>query len=483
MNVHYDALPPQFRFLRSRAKFAGLFGGIGSGKSHVGCFWAMTKALRNPHCLGLIGANSYRQLKDSTLRTFEETLKRYGVGYRFRASEMDFRLGNGATILCRSMENVDLFRGTELGWFYLDELRETRVEAWQVVKGRLRSDRVDRREGRVTSSPNGFDWIYREFVRKPADPATADAYRNHEAFFARTADNHHLPPDYLAALAASYDPLLAEQELDGRFVNTTAGRIYAAFDRRIHVSAEAELDPSLPILWALDFNVTPMTAVIAQMEGRGEGYGGASLRVVDEIWLENAGTAIMCEAMEHWLAERGTSRAPIALATPPGTIPPGGFHTSGRVRAGGPSRRTASLREDRGSARPLDRRSSPLAAPLLVFGDAAGAARSTSGRSDYAIIRAFFPQAAIRVGASNPPRRDRYNAVNLALRDTRGRVRLRVHPRCGHLIDDLEQLVYQPGTSMPDTADPLRGHIADALGYLVAKMMPAGRALLGVGRW
>jgi len=447
MYLHYDALPPQFRFLRSTAHFAGLFGGIGSGKSHVGCFWAMMKALKNPHCLGLIGANSYRQLKDSTLRTFEETLERYGIGYRFRASEMDFRLDNGATILCRSMENVDLFRGTELGWFYLDELRETRLEAWQVVKGRLRSQQVDRREGRVTSSPNGFDWIYREFVRKPADPATAYAYRTHEAFFARTADNHHLPPDYLAALAASYDPLLAEQELDGRFVNTTAGRVYAAFDRRLHVSAEAELDPSLPILWALDFNVTPMTAVIVQL-------GDQGLRVIDEIWLENAGTVMMCEAMGDWLADRATSREPRAASWTMG--PPG---------------------------LALAARSSQLGAPLLVFGDAAGAARSTSGRSDYAIIRAFFPHAAIRVGASNPPRRDRYNAVNLALRDTRGRVRLRVHPRCRHLIDDLEQLVYQPATSMPDTADPLRGHIADALGYLVAKVLPAGRATLGVGRW
>jgi len=454
MDLYYDALPPQFRFLRSRAQFAGLFGGIGSGKSHVGCFWAMTKALRNPHCLGLIGANSYRQLKDSTLRTFEETLKRYGIGYRFRASEMDFRLDNGATILCRSMENVDLFRGTELGWFYLDELRETSFEAWQVVKGRLRSRLADRREGRVTSSPNGFDWIYREFVRKPADPATAAAYANHEAFFARTADNHHLPPDYLAALAASYDPLLAEQELEGRFVNVTAGRIYAAFDRRLHVSADAELDPALPILWALDFNVTPMTAVIAQL-------GEQGLRVVDEIWLENAGTVMMCEAFAQWLAERVECR--------------GSRGECRGSRGEWPGSRAF-------SSPPLEPRTSPLV-PLLVFGDAAGAARSTSGRSDYAIIRAFFPHAAIRVGASNPPRRDRYNAVNLALRDARGRIRLRVHPRCRHLIDDLEQLVYQPGTSMPDTADPLRGHIADALGYLVAKMMPAGRPLLGVGRW
>jgi hypothetical protein len=119
----------------------------------------------------------------------------------------------------------------------------------------------------------------------------------------------------------------------------------------------------------------------------------------------------------------------------------------------------------------------------MVYGDAAGGSRSTSGHSDYAIVREWFPGAALRVPASNPARRDRYNAVNAALCNARGEVRLRVHPRCRHLIDDLERVTYQPGTNEPDHADPLLGHIADALGYLVAREMPAGRALLAVGRW
>jgi len=470
-DLHYEALPQQYWFLRSRAKFAGLFGGIGSGKSHVGCFWALTKALRNPHCLGLIGANSYRQLKDATLRTFEMLLNAYGIGYTFnRSTDMVFRLENGAQILCRSLDSYDLLRGVELGWFYLDELRDTRLEAWQVVKGRLRSQQVDRLEGRVTSSPNGFDWIYEEFVAKPRDPATADAYANHAAYFARTAENKHLPPDYVAALVASYDPRLARQELDGQFLNIAAGRIYHAFDRRVHVTDEAEFVPGEPLLWALDFNVTPMTAVIAQLEPL-EGphvvppSGGSpqdrvnaglqtGLRVVDELWLTNANTLAMCEAFGEWLAERAARCEPRATSAAAGPLSP-----------------------------ELEARSSTLAAALRVYGDAAGSARSTSGRSDYAIIRQAFPHASLCVGAANPPRRDRYNAVNLALRDARGQVRLRIHPRCRHLVEDLERVVYQPGTNLPDTGDPLRGHIADALGYLVAKVMPAGRPTLSVGRW
>lgn len=439
--LYFNALPAQGRFLASRAQFAGLFGGIGSGKSTAGCFWALVKALRNPRCLGLVAANSYRQLHDATRRTFETLLRRYGVPYRFHAGDLAFRLGNGAEVLCRSLENYDLLRGVELGWFYLDELRDTRFEAWCVVKGRLRSPNVDAREGRVTSSPNGFNWMHDEFVRKPSDPATAAEYANHEAIFARTADNHHLPGDYVEALRASYDPRLAAQELDGRFVNTTAGRLYHAFERAAHVSPEAEFAPGQPLLWALDFNVTPMTAVIAQMDAGdgadgGDGARPSGLRVVDEIWLTNAGTQAMCEAFAQWL-ERSAAR-------------------------GG-----------EGPGQP----------PLFVYGDAAGHARSTAGRSDYAIIRECFPWARLCVGVANPARRDRYNAVNAALRNARGEVRLRIHPRCRHLIEDLEQAAYQPDTGLPDTANPLRGHLSDALGYLVARLLPAGSAGVRVGQW
>jgi hypothetical protein len=427
MDIHYHALPAQAAFLGSAAKFAGLFGGIGSGKSHVGCFWSLLKALRNPRCMGLIGANSYRQLKDATLRTFLGLLDEAGLDYTFRSTDMKVLLANGAVVLCRSMDQHDFLRGIELGWFYLDELRDTRFEAWQMIKGRLRASESDALEGRVTSSPNGFDWIHEEFVRKPADPATADDYAGHAAFFARTEENWHLPEGYVAALRHSYDPLLAAQELGGQFINIAQGRIYHAFDRAAHADESAEFVPGEPVCWSLDFNVHPMTAVIAQRERGG-------LRVTDELWLAHSNTAAMCRAFADWLDERGAASADDAPR-------------------------------------------------LQIYGDATGTRRSTAGPSDYAIIREHFPNAEFCVPRANPPRRDRYNAVNAALRDAAGRARLRVHPRCRRLIEDLERHTYQVGTSEPDLTDPLRGHISDALGYLVARVLPAGRPTVRVGRW
>ena len=52
---------------------------------------------------------------------------------------------------------------------------------------------------------------------------------------ANTLDNlKHLGQDYYDTLRGQFDSKLAEQELDGAFVNLTSGKVYYAFDRNIH---------------------------------------------------------------------------------------------------------------------------------------------------------------------------------------------------------------------------------------------------------
>lgn len=71
-------------------------------------------------------------------------------------------------------------------------------------------------------------------------------------------------------------------------------------------------------------------------------------------------------------------------------------------------------------------------------------------------------------GLSNPPVRDRINAVNGNLNAASGDVRILISPRCRELIRDLEQVVYKEGTGQIDkTTDAMRTHLSDALGYLV----------------
>ena len=94
----------------------------------------------------------------------------------------------------------------------------------------------------------------------------------------------------------------------------------------------------------------------------------------------------------------------------------------------------------------------------------------TSGANDYEMIRRTLRQrstatAVFKVPAANPRVGDRLAAVNAALCNAGGAVRIYVDPRCRALIEDLEKCQLVNGEL--DKRDPKRTHISDALGYLV----------------
>ena len=62
--------PKQDDFFRCQDRFAAFVGGIGSGKTFVGCVWAMVKA--QPGTLGLVIAPTYPMLRDVSWRTMLE---------------------------------------------------------------------------------------------------------------------------------------------------------------------------------------------------------------------------------------------------------------------------------------------------------------------------------------------------------------------------------------------------------------------------
>jgi hypothetical protein len=112
------------------------------------------------------------------------------------------------------------------------------------------------------------------------------------------------------------------------------------------------------------------------------------------------------------------------------------------------------------------------AAGVVVFGDASGAHMQTSGFSDYGVIRDFFRRRAARVSYrvpnSNPPVKDRVNAVNAKLKNVLNAAQLFVNPRCRELIADFEQVCYfEDSMQIDKNKDRLRTHTSDALGYLV----------------
>ena len=73
-------------------------------------------------------------------------------------------------------------------------------------------------------------------------------------------------PDFYERLKSSYDEKFYRQEVLGEYLSAHSGLVYRDFQRHEHV-VDVVADPNRPLLWALDFNVDPMSSIVAQMHG------------------------------------------------------------------------------------------------------------------------------------------------------------------------------------------------------------------------
>ena len=361
----------------------------------------------NPGRTGLLGSATYPMLRDSTLTSFLEVLHENSIPYELNKSDNVLLMKDtGSRILLRAVDEFERLRGTNLAWFGLDELTYTLEGAWLRLEGRLRDPKAKRHCGFAVWTPKGFDWVYRRFVQSPSN-----AY---ETILAKPFENRFVleqVPDFYERLKSSYDETFFRQEVLGDYLNQQGGSVYNSFHREANVDA-LELDETLPVLWALDFNVDPMCSVVLQISKQGE------VRVLDEIVLRGATTRMACEAFE--------------------------------ARYGVPKM------------------------GVVIYGDASGSAMQTTGLSDYDIIREFFAskrgKVRLNVPLSNPPVRERVALVNSKLRNAKEEIQLYVHPRCKELIADFEQVAYVEDTTQIDkNRDRKRTHLSDALGYVICQ--------------
>lgn len=404
--IPYVPLPAQRRFHASRARFKALCGPVGAGKSQALCQEAIKLSIVNPGRTGLIGAPTFPMLRDATQVQFFECCRAAKMPYEWNRAENRVTMRDTrSVILFRQLDTFERLRGPNLAWFGVDELTYTEPEAWERLEARLRDPAAKVLCGFAAFTPKGFDWVYEKFRAKRV--------KGYALIEAAPFENTHVLnkiPDYYDRLRRSYDSRFYEQEALGKFLNVRQGRVYFAFDKNAHVR-ELDYDPALPLRWAWDFNISPMSSLVCQQRD-------GQIRVLDEIVLATSSTPQVCEEfVNRWGRHDGE---------------------------------------------------------IIVYGDAAGAsAHSATGKSDYYMIRQSFRshpdmQISLRVPRANPPVRDRVNAVNARLANAAGEHALFVSPKCRELIADLEQVGYKPGSSVIDKeCDSARTHTSDALGYYV----------------
>jgi hypothetical protein len=343
-------------------------------------------------------------LRDATQASLLELLDRNKIPFDFNRAEnsLVFR-ETRSKIIFRAVEEFERLRGSNLAWFGLDELTYTQEEAWLRLEGRLRDPKATLLRGFAVWTPKGFDWVYERFLSRKVD--------GYETVMAQPFENHYLLdkiPDYYERLKSSYDARFYEQEVLGQYLMMNSGRVYPDFSREGNVGTVV-IDESLPLLWALDFNVDPMCSVIAQVRDDGR------VDVLDEIVLSRASTYQACAEFAARFA----------------------FHKGG----------------------------------LRVYADATGSRLQTSGTSDLAILKDSlrnYTDVTFLIPKSNPAVRDRVTLMNGKLKAASGQRLMLIDPKCSELIRDFEFVTYKEGSQLVDKdRNPRLTHLSDALGYLV----------------
>lgn len=281
----------QFKVLASKKREIFLGGGVGAGKTMIGSLWALLKARNTPKDVyGLIVSNTYPQLYDTTIRALYHIAERSGV----KVTPNSIPRGRGPTdilvqgkygtirVLIRSLEHYERLSGLEVGWYWADEVWQTRKEAIDVLNARLRDKRMGRLQCLFTSTlDDPSTWMYTRFVE------------NHNAklqdvIYAKTEDNPHLPEGYVETLRSTYSESMFKRMVLSEWVALDQNRIYTSFIREDNVDSAIQREPSLPLFWTHDFNIgvgKPMSSCIIQYHPKQGEY-----HVIDEIILDKADT-------------------------------------------------------------------------------------------------------------------------------------------------------------------------------------------------
>lgn len=209
--------PKQAAFLDAPEPVRGFVAGQGSGKSMVGGYDLLQRALDGRTYM--VTGPTYKVLNQATMRTFVEVARKFDRLVRIRTSADNpsalIRLAPGrrkglAEVLFRSTETPDHLRGPNLSGLWMDEASLSPIEAYQIGVARLREG-GERGWLSATFTPKGFGhWTYEVFGK-----AAPHIFLVH----AKTTENPFVAPEYLELVSATYTGLRAQQELGGAFVS------------------------------------------------------------------------------------------------------------------------------------------------------------------------------------------------------------------------------------------------------------------------
>lgn len=396
--------PAQALVFHDPARFKVMVCGRRFGKTQALKAEIIKESFTKPGSVIWYVAPTYKQAK----RLMWEDLKKcIPASFIKKKSEVELiiELWNGSQIALFGVDKPDGLRGSGINLLCMDEYQDFKPRIFDDILYPLI---VDRR-GRVVvaGTPKSYNLLYELYMRGYDKEWTKHGWKSWQFV---TADNPFIARDEIKQAERNLDPKSFQQEFLASF-ETMDGKVYYAFDRKLHARDFLPFNPDLPIWIGQDFNINPMSSVVLQPQPNGE------IWVVDELFLRDTSTHELAEALEKKFFKKEIKKK------------------------------------------------------IEIYPDPAGSARGhTRGESDLDILRQMGFRK-IFYKRKHPLVADRINAVNRMFMTASGETRLRISSHCKHLITSLEQTIYKEGTREVNKKLGTE-HMADALGYVIDFRFP-----------
>jgi hypothetical protein len=264
--------PAQKTIVNNNKRFRAVCAGRRFGKTHL-AIRTMAEWAREPNKEVWYLAPTYRQAKMIAWKKLKKKLVDLRWVDKINESELTITLKNASTISLKGADAYDSLRGAGLDGLILDEAAVMDPEAWYEVLRPMLSDKQGK--ALFITTPAGMNWFYEIYQNHLEDP------ENWASFSYTTIDGGNVPESEIEQAKKDLDERTFRQEYLATF-ETYSGRIYYSFDRALNVKEPIILNDEV-IYIGMDFNIDPMSAVIAVRQGD-------DLYVIDEIRMYSSNT-------------------------------------------------------------------------------------------------------------------------------------------------------------------------------------------------
>lgn len=228
-------------------------------------------------------APTYKMARQIVWKKLKNKLSDLNWIQKTNETELSIILRNGSTISLKGADNYDSLRGVGLDFIVLDEFADISPDAFYEVLRPTLSDKQGR--ALFIGTPKGIgNWAYEIYQNTLEDPSAWSSY----SF--TTIEGGNVLEEEIESARRDLDERTFRQEYLATF-ETFSGRIYYAFDRALNLLKYEGNTPDV-IYVGMDFNIDPMSAVIAVRSGD-------TLHIIDEVRLFSSNTKEMVDEIKQ----------------------------------------------------------------------------------------------------------------------------------------------------------------------------------------